>query len=76
MVFGVPDPKWKEGIKAVCQLKVGQTLEPRELIEFVGTRIASFKKPQYVEFLSELPQLEDGSVDRVKVKELYGGVQG
>jgi long-chain acyl-CoA synthetase len=76
VVFGVPDPKWKEGIKAVCQLKAGQTLEPRELIEFVGTRIASFKKPQYVEFLSELPQLEDGSVDRVKVKELYGGVQG
>jgi long-chain acyl-CoA synthetase len=46
------------------------------LIAYVGTRIASFKKPQYVEFVSELPQLEDGSVDRAKVKELYGGVQG
>ncbi len=76
VVFGVPDPKWKEGIKAVCQLKAGQTLEPRELIGFVGTRIASFKKPQYVEFVSELPLLEDGSADRAKVKELYGGEQG
>ena len=76
MVFGVPDPKWKEGIKAVCRLKAEQTLEPRELIAFVGTRIASFKKPQYVEFVSELPQLKDGSVDRAKVKALYGGVQG
>ena len=76
VVFGVPDPKWKEGIKAVCQLKAGQTLEPRELIAFVGTRIASFKKPQYVEFVAELPQLEDGSADRAKVKELYGGGQG
>ena len=76
VVIGVPDPKWKEGIKAVCQLKAGQTLEPRELIAFVGTRIASFKKPQYVEFVSELPQLEDGSADRAKVKELYGGEQG
>jgi long-chain acyl-CoA synthetase len=76
VVFGVPDPKWKEGIKAVCQLKAGKTLEPRELIAFVGTRIASFKKPQYVEFVSELPQLEDGSADRAKVKALYGGVQG
>ena len=75
VVFGVPDPKWKEGIKAVCQLKAGQTLEPRDLIAFVGTRIASFKKPQYVEFVSELPQLEDGSADRAKVKELYGGGQ-
>ena len=76
VVFGVPDPKWKEGIKAVCQLKAGQTLEPRELIGFVGNRIASFKKPQYVEFVSELPLLEDGSADRAKVKELYGGEQG
>ncbi len=75
VVFGVPDPKWKEGIKAICQLKTGQTLEPRELIAFVGTRIASFKKPQYVEFVTELPQLKDGSADRAKVKELYGGDQ-
>ena len=75
VVFGVPDPKWKEGIKAVCQLKTDKHLESRELIKFVGARIASFKKPQYVEFVSEIPLLEDGSPDRVRVKELYGGPQ-
>ena len=75
VVFGVPDPKWKEGIKAVCRLKAEQTLEPRELIAFVGSRIASFKKPQYVEFVSEFPQLKDGSADRVRVKEMFGGEQ-
>ncbi len=75
VVFGVPDPKWKEGIKAVCQLKEGQSLEPQELIEFVGNRIARFKKPQYVEFISDFPLLGDGSPDRKKVKELYGGEQ-
>jgi long-chain acyl-CoA synthetase len=73
VVIGVPDPKWKEGIKAVCQLKEGQTLESQELIDFVGSRIARFKKPQYVEFISEFPTLEDGSPDRAKIKELYGG---
>ena len=72
VVFGVPDPKWKEGIKAVCQLKADERLEPPDLIKFVGERIASFKKPRYVEFVSEIPLLEDGSPDRVKVKELYG----
>lgn len=75
VVFGVPDPKWKEGIKAVCQLKEGQTLEPQALIDFVGERIARYKKPQYVEFVEEIPLLEDGSPDRGKVKELYGGEQ-
>ncbi len=73
VVFGVPDPKWKEGIKAVCTRKAGSTLQAAELIEFVGGRIARFKKPQYVEFVEELPTLDDGSVDREKVKELYGG---
>jgi long-chain acyl-CoA synthetase len=75
VVFGVPDPKWKEGIKAVCELKEGQSLEPQELTDFVGERIARFKKPQYVEFVKDLPLLEDGSPNRAKVKELYGGEQ-
>jgi len=73
VVFGVPDPKWKEGIKAVCLLKEGQSLEPRDLIRFVGERIAGFKKPQYVEFVADLPLLPDGSPDRVKIKAQYGG---
>ena len=75
VVFGVPDPKWKEGIKAVCILKAGQKLDARELIAFVGQRIASYKKPQYVEFVKALPVLKDGSPDRAKIKELYGGAQ-
>ena len=75
VVFGVPDPKWKEGIKAVCQLKAGQNLAARELISFVSERIASYKKPQYVEFIKDFPSLKDGSTDRKKIKELYGGTQ-
>ena len=71
----MPDPKWKEGIKAVCQLKPGQTLAAQELIKFVGGRIASYKKPRYVEFVAKLPLLKNGEPDRAKVKELYGGEQ-
>ncbi|RLB20897.1 MAG: long-chain fatty acid--CoA ligase, partial [Deltaproteobacteria bacterium] len=47
-------------------------LEPQKLIDFVGERIARYKKPQYVEFITDFPLLEDGSPDRAKVKELYG----
>ena len=75
VVIGVPDPKWKEGIKAVCQLKAGMSLTPEELARFVASRIASFKKPQYVQFLSELPLQKDGTPDRARIKELYGGEQ-
>jgi acyl-CoA synthetase (AMP-forming)/AMP-acid ligase II len=72
VVIGVPDPKWKEGIKAVCQLKPGQTLSSEALIQFVGERIARYKKPQHVEFVAELPLKQTGEIDRQKVKELYG----
>jgi long-chain acyl-CoA synthetase len=46
VVFGVPDPKWHEGIKAVCLLKEGQSLESQALIEFVGNRIARDRQVQ------------------------------
>ncbi len=75
VVFGVPDPKWKEGVKAVCRLNPGHKLAPKDLIDFVGERIARYKKPQYVEFVADLPTLEDGTPDRAKVKTLFGGDQ-
>ena len=67
-VFGVPDPKFGEGIKAVCVLNENQTLIKQDLIEFVGTKIAGYKKPRYVEFVVALAKAENGSIDREKVK--------
>ncbi|MBW2658779.1 MAG: AMP-binding protein [Deltaproteobacteria bacterium] len=67
-VFGVPDPKFGEGIKAVCSLHSGRTLTKEELISFCGSLIAGYKKPRYVEFIDELPRREDGAIDREKIK--------
>ncbi len=71
-VIGVPDPKFGEGIKAVCVLKSKAKLTEQELIDFVAGRIARYKKPGYVQFVDSLPKKGDGSIDRAKVKELYG----
>ncbi len=71
-VIGVPDPKFGEGIKAVITLVPGMTLTKEELISFVGSLIAGYKKPRYVEFIDELPMTDDGDIDRLRVKELYG----
>jgi acyl-CoA synthetase (AMP-forming)/AMP-acid ligase II len=70
-VIGVPDPKFGEGIKAVCVLKPNSKLTEQELIDFVAGRIARYKKPGYVEFVDSLPKKEGGSIDRGKVKEMY-----
>ncbi|MGD9214607.1 MAG: AMP-binding protein [Desulfobacteraceae bacterium] len=75
VVFGVPDPKWKEGIKAVCLLSRGAKLDPQDLIDFIGQRIARYKRPRYIEYVETLPLLPDGAIDRDKVKEMFGGDQ-
>jgi len=71
-VIGVPDPKFGEGIKAVCVLKPKAKLSEQELIDFVAGKIARYKKPGYVTFVESLPKRQDGSIDRQKVKEIYG----
>lgn len=70
-VIGVPDPKYGEGIKAICVLKPDRKLMEQELIDFVASKIARYKKPRYALFVDLLPKKEDGSIDREKVKAIY-----
>ncbi len=70
-VFGVPDREWGEAIKAVCVREAGSALTPEELIDFVGSRIARYKKPKYVIFAELLPRANDGSVNREELKVLF-----
>lgn len=67
-VFGVPDPKFGEGIKAVIALHPEKKLTREELIAFTGPLIAGYKKPRYVEFIDRLPKTADGAIDRIKIK--------
>lgn len=73
-VFGVPDKQWGEAIKAVCSVRPGSSLGPQEVIDFVASRIARYKKPKYVVLVDALPKTQDGSIDREKVKADYGQV--
>jgi len=43
------------------------------LIEFVGGRIARYKKPKHVVFVSELPKGSADGIDRAAVKAAHGG---
>ena len=72
-VIGVPDPTFGEGIKAVCVLSEGSALTPEDLMAFVASRIARYKKPRYVDFVDALPKKADGAIDREKVKAAHGG---
>jgi acyl-CoA synthetase (AMP-forming)/AMP-acid ligase II len=71
-VIGVPDEKWGETVKAVVEMIPGKSLSEEGLIKAVVEQIASYKKPQHVQFVEKLPRLETGEVDRQAVKDVYG----
>ncbi len=73
VVIGVADAQWGEAIKAVCACRDG-TPPPSaaELIEFVGARIARFKKPKHVVFVDRLPRTAAGLPDRQAVRQAHG----
>lgn len=41
----------------------------RELQEFVGSKLAGFKRPEWIEFVSELPKTATGKIQRYKLRE-------
>ena len=70
-VFGVPDEKWGEAVKAVVSLKPGMKASEQEIIDFCKQNLASYKKPKSVEFIDELPKNPYGKVQKRDLKEKY-----
>ena len=71
-VIGVPDPKFTQSVKAVVVIDDGHDVAAEELIEHCRARIASYKKPKFVEFVDELPLL-DGRTDYEALDARFGG---
>jgi long-chain acyl-CoA synthetase len=70
-VFGVPDDKWGEAVKAIVVLKQGMPADPQGVIDFARTRIAAFKAPKSVEFVAALPRGPSGKILRRVLREPY-----
>ena len=54
-VIAVPDDRLQEVAAAFVELQDGVELGPEELVRYCVGRIASFKVPRYVEFVSDWP---------------------
>jgi long-chain acyl-CoA synthetase len=66
-VFGVPDAANGEAV--VAAVKACRPVEADELIALVGDRLASYKRPNRVAFVDEIPRLPSGKVLRRVLKE-------
>jgi len=61
-VVGVPDEEFGESVKAYVVLNEGNKLTDNEAISYCKQKLASFKKPKFVEFLSALPKNTMGKI--------------
>jgi acyl-CoA synthetase (AMP-forming)/AMP-acid ligase II len=71
-VFGIPDEKWGELVAAAVVLRPGTNLSAEELKQFCKTRIASYKVPRHIEFMTEeLPKSGSGKILKRVLREKY-----
>jgi acyl-CoA synthetase (AMP-forming)/AMP-acid ligase II len=73
-VTGIPDEKWGEAVKAVVILKEGEKATEEEIIEWSRGKMAGYKKPKSINFIStsEMPRTTTGKILHRKLRERYG----
>jgi len=71
-VYGIPDARWGEAIKAVVEVTAAGRYTADQVSDFVASRIARFKRPHVVVFAEAVPRTAEGGVDRDAVKAKWG----
>jgi acyl-CoA synthetase (AMP-forming)/AMP-acid ligase II len=72
VTFGMPHDKLGEDVAAAVVLREGAACDERELRAFVGSRIADFKVPRKIVFLTEIPKGATGKLQRIGLAEKLG----
>jgi long-chain acyl-CoA synthetase len=71
-VFGIPDEKWGELVAAAIVLRPGTNLPAEAVKQYCKTRIASYKVPRHIEFMTEeLPKSGSGKILKRVLREKY-----
>ena len=68
-VFGVPDERDGERLKAMVETRAGLTAD--ELATFVGQRLADYKVPRTWELVDELPRDPNGKVLKRRLRDAH-----
>jgi len=72
-VIGLPSIEWGQTVKAFVVPRKGATVTELELAEFCRERLASFKRPEAIEFIDVLPKNPLGKILR---KDLRASSEG
>ncbi|WP_439607650.1 3-(methylthio)propionyl-CoA ligase [Hydrogenophaga sp.] len=70
-VIGVSHPKWQERPLLLVVRRPGASVEPQDLLDHLGTRIAKWWLPDEVLFVDALPHTATGKLLKTKLREQY-----
>ena len=68
---GIPNDEWGEEVRAVVTLRTGHATSAADLLQFLRHRLAAYKLPRDVDFVTEIPCSEAGKVLRNIVRAPY-----
>ncbi|MFT4052920.1 MAG: AMP-binding protein [Novosphingobium sp.] len=70
-VFGLPHPKWGEGVTAALELRPGHSVDPDEVVAFARLSLAAYKIPRRIEIGVPLPRTASGKVQRALIRKHF-----
>ncbi len=70
-VFGIPDEKWGESVKAVVELSSGASVSEEELIAWCKENLARYKCPKSVDIVEALPRNPTGKLLKRDLRKPY-----
>jgi fatty-acyl-CoA synthase len=68
-IVGLPHERWGETPQAFVVLRVGETASEDEIIAFARERLAHFKAPRGVTFVTELPKTATGKIQKFVLRD-------
>ena len=70
-VFGVPDERWGEAVRAAVVPREPGAVPVEDLIAFCRERIAHYKCPRAIDLVGALPRTGSGKVDKKALREPF-----
>jgi len=70
-VYGIRSERFGEEVAAAVRLSAGATATPEAVRAFCEGRIARFKIPRYIRFVSDFPTTASGKIQKFKLRETH-----